>query len=339
MKTALATAVLAAAAITAASAQSGSPTLAKVKSEGYLKCGVSDGLAGFSNPDAQGNWTGLDVDICRAVAAAIFDNPDAVRYTSTTAKERFTALQSGEFDLLSRNTTLTMQRDVALGLEFTGISYYDGQGFIVKTDSGVASVNDLNGATVCTQSGTTTELNVADYFASHGMQYQILTFEKESEALTAYDSGRCDAYTTDQSGLYAAKLELADAKAHLVLPELISKEPLGPAVRQGDDRWEDLVRWTLYAMINAEELGVTSQNIDEQLNSQNPEIRRLLGIEGDFGEQLGLTKDWAVRIIRKVGNYGEVFEKNVGTGSPLQIARGKNALWTNGGLQYAPPIR
>jgi len=339
MKSVLAAALMAAAAVTTASAQSSSPTLDKVKAEGYLKCGVSDGLAGFSNPDAQGTWTGLDVDVCRAVAAAIFDDPNAVRYTSTTAKERFTALQSGEFDLLSRNTTITMQRDVALGLEFTNVTYYDGQGFIVKTDSGVASVNDLNGATICTQSGTTTELNVADYFASHGMQYQILTFEKEAEALSAYDSGRCDAYTTDQSGLYAAKLELADASVHTVLPEIISKEPLGPAVRQGDARWGDIVRWTFYAMINAEELGVTSQNIDEQMNSQNPEIRRLLGVEGDFGEQLGLSKDWVVRIIRRVGNYGEIFEKNVGEGSLLKIARGKNALWTNGGLQYAPPIR
>ena len=339
MKTALVAVMLAAAAVAAASAQSRSPTLDKVKRDGFLRCGVSDGLAGFSNPDAQGNWTGIDVDVCRAVAAAIFDNPDAVRYTSTTAKERFTALQSGEFDLLSRNTTITMQRDVALGLEFTGVTYYDGQGFIVKNDAGVASVNDLNGATVCTQSGTTTELNIADYFGSHGMQYQILTFEKEAEALSAYDSGRCDAYTTDQSGLYAAKLELSDPNGHIVLPELISKEPLGPAVRQGDDRWEDLVRWTFYAMLNAEELGVSSQNIDEQMNSRNPEIRRLLGLEGDFGEQLGLTKDWAVRIIRKVGNYGEIFERNVGQGSPLKIERGKNALWTEGGLQYAPPIR
>ncbi len=339
MKTALVAVMLAAAAVATASAQSRSPTLDKVKRDGHLKCGVSDGLAGFSNPDAQGNWTGIDVDICRAVAAAIFDDPNAVRFTSTTAKERFTALQSGEFDLLSRNTTITMQRDVAGGLEFTGVTYYDGQGFIVKTNAGVASVNDLNGATICTQSGTTTELNVADYFASHGMQYQILTFEKEAEALSAYDSGRCDAYTTDQSGLYAAKLELSDSNGHIVLPELISKEPLGPAVRQGDDRWEDLVRWTFYAMVNAEELGVTSQNVDEQMQSKNPEIRRLLGLEGDFGEQLGLTKDWAVRIIRKVGNYGEIFERNVGSGSPLQIARGKNALWTDGGLQYAPPIR
>ena len=337
--TALVLAAATAALLAAPAAEAASKTLAEVKARGYLKCGVSDGLAGFSNPDAQGNWSGIDVDVCRAVAAAIFDDPNAVRYTSTTAKERFTALTKGEFDLLSRNTTITMQRDAGLGMEFTGVTYYDGQGFIVKADSGVTSVDGLGGATVCTQTGTTTELNVADYFGAHGMQYQILAFEKESEALSAYDSGRCDTYTTDQSGLFAARLELADASAHVILPEIISKEPLGPAVRQGDDEWEDLVRWTFYAMVNAEELGVSSQNIDEQLQSANPEIRRLLGAEGDFGTQIGLTNDWAVRIIRKVGNYGEIFERNVGSGSPLGIPRGKNALWSQGGLQYAPPIR
>ena len=338
MKLAYLAATLTAAVALSANAAAESATLKEVKARGYLKCGVSDGLTGFSNPDSQGNWSGIDVDVCRAVAAAIFDDPNAVRYTSTTAKERFTALTKGEFDLLSRNTTITMQRDAGLGMEFTGVTYYDGQGFIVKSDSGVASVNDLNGATVCTQTGTTTELNVADYFGAHGMTYQILAFEKEAEALSAYDSGRCDTYTTDQSGLFAAKLELADANAHTILPEIISKEPLGPAVRQGDDAWEDLVRWTFYAMVNAEEMGVNSQNIDEMLKSPSPEIRRLLGVEGDFGTQIGLTNDWAVRIIRKVGNYGEIFERNVGMGSQLKIPRGKNALWNQGGLQYAPPI-
>lgn len=324
-------------ALTTASAES--PTLTKVKKDGYLKCGVSDGLTGFSNPDAQGNWSGIDVDFCRAVAAAIFDDPNKVRYTSTTAKERFTALQAGEFDLLSRNTTVTMQRDVQAGLEFTGVIYYDGQGFIVKADTGIKSVNEMDGATICTQTGTTTELNVADYFGSHGMTYQILAFDKESEAIAAYEAGRCDSFTTDQSGLYAAKLDLADGNAHVVLPEIISKEPLGPAVRQGDDEWEDLVRWTLYAMVNAEEMGISSQNIDQVMGAANPEQKRLLGLEGDFGPSIGLTKDWVVRIIKKVGNYGEIFERNVGKGSPLQIERGKNALWTQGGLQYAPPIR
>jgi general L-amino acid transport system substrate-binding protein len=339
MKRNLVLLAVAAALVTAAGAQTASPTLTEVKKRGYLKCGVSDGLTGFSNPDSQGNWTGLDVDFCRAIAAAIFDDPNAVRYTSTTAKERFTALQSGEFDVLSRNTTVTMQRDVALGMDFTGVTYYDGQGFIVKKESGVKSVDELGGATICTQTGTTTELNVADYFGSRGLQYQILAFDKESEALSAYDGGRCDAYTTDQSGLYAAKLELADGSAHTVLPELISKEPLGPAVRQGDDRWADLVRWTLYALLNAEELGVSSQNIASLMTTTNPEQRRLLGLEGDFGKSLDLTNDWVVRIVTRVGNYAEVFERNVGKGSPLQIDRGKNALWTQGGLQYAPPIR
>lgn len=324
-------------AIGAASAQS--PTLDDVKKRGYVQCGVSDGLAGFSNPDANGNWTGLDVDICRAVAAAIFNDPNAVRYTSTTAKERFTVLQSGGVDLLSRNTTWTMQRDVALGLEFTGVTYYDGQGFMTKTANGVTSVKGLDGATICTQSGTTTELNVADYFGANNLKYQILTFEKETEALQAYEAGRCDAYTTDASGLYAAKLELADPAGHVILPEIISKEPLGPAVRQGDQRWGDIVRWVFFAMINAEEMSVTSANVESMLATTNPEMRRLLGLEGDFGVSLGLTNDWAVRVIRHVGNYGETFDRNVGAGSPLQIARGLNALWSKGGLQYAPPVR
>lgn len=324
-------------AIGAASAQS--PTLDDVKKRGYVQCGVSDGLAGFSNPDANGNWTGLDVDICRAVAAAIFNDPNAVRYTSTTAKERFTVLQSGGVDLLSRNTTWTMQRDVALGLEFTGVTYYDGQGFMTKTANGVTSVKGLDGATICTQSGTTTELNVADYFGANNLKYQILTFEKETEALQAYEAGRCDAYTTDASGLYAAKLELADPAGHVILPEIISKEPLGPAVRQGDQRWGDIVRWVFFAMINAEEMGVTSANVESMLATTNPEMRRLLGLEGDFGVSLGLTNDWAVRVIRHVGNYGETFDRNVGIGSPLQISRGLNALWSKGGLQYAPPVR
>jgi len=322
-----------------ASAQSGSATLDAVKARGYLMCGVSDGLAGFSNPDAQGNWSGLDVDFCRAIAAAIFDDPNAVRFTPSTAKERFTALQSGEFDLLSRNTTWTMQRDIALGFTFAGIIYYDGQGFIVRGAEGTTSALQLTGATVCTQSGTTTELNIADYFTANNMTYELLTFEKEAEALQAYDEGRCDAYTTDQSGLYAARLEMRNADEHIILPEIISKEPLGPLVRQGDDRWADIVRWVLFAQINAEELGVTSANVGEMTGSSNPEIRRLLGVEGEFGASMGLTNDWAVRIIRHMGNYGEMFERNVGEGSILKIARGINALWSKGGLQYAPPVR
>jgi general L-amino acid transport system substrate-binding protein len=323
-----------------AAAQGANPTLNEVRKNGYLRCGVSDGLTGFSNPDAQGNWSGLDVDFCRAIAAAIFDDPNAVRYTATTAKERFTALTQGrQFEVLSRNTTITMQRDVSLGMDFVGVTYYDGQGFIVKKDAGVTSVDGLSGATICTQTGTTTELNVADYFGARGMQYQILAFDKESEALSAYDGGRCDAYTTDHSGLYAARLELSNADDNIILPEIISKEPLGPAVRQGDPAWEDLVRWVLYALVNAEELGVDSQNIDSLMSTTNPEQRRLLGLDGDFGKSLGLTNDWVIRIVKKVGNYGEIFERNVGMGSALKIERGRNALWTNGGLQYAPPIR
>ncbi|NWH07923.1 MAG: amino acid ABC transporter substrate-binding protein [Alphaproteobacteria bacterium] len=317
----------------------GGPTLQQVKAKGFVQCGVSDGLQGFSNPDDAGNWSGIDVDVCRALAAAIFGDTNAVRFTPMTAKERFTGLQHGEVDLLSRNTTITMQRDVALNLEFTGVTYYDGQGFIVKKESGVTSANDLGGATVCTQTGTTTELNVADFFRVRGLEYKIVAFDKEAQAVEAYEQGRCDTYTTDQSGLFAIRLKLANPDAHLILPEIISKEPLGPAVRQGDDNWEDIVRWTLYAMVNAEELGVSSSNIDEMLKSENPEIRRLLGVEGSFGESLGLSNDWAVNIIRRVGNYGEIFDRNVGAGSPLKIERGYNKLWKEGGLQYAPPIR
>lgn len=317
----------------------GGKTLQAVKARGYLKCGVSDGTPGFSSPDANGNWSGLDVDFCRAIAAAIFNDPDAVRYTATTAKERFTALQSGEVDLLSRGTTWTMQRDVAQGFEFTGVVYYDGQGFLVRAADNVKSVNEMNGATVCTQSGTTTELNLADYFRSHGMTYNLLTFDKDEQALGAYSEGRCDTYTTDVSGIYAERSKLANPADHVILPETISKEPLGPLVRSGDDNWEDIVRWTLFAQLNAEELGVTQRNLDEMLKSPSPEIRRLLGLEGSFGRDLGLTDDWAVRIIHAIGNYGEMFERNIGVNTPLGIERGVNNLWTKGGIQYAPPIR
>ncbi len=335
MKPALAALAVALAAASAAQAA----TLDEVKARGHVLCGVSDGLAGFSNPDASGNWSGIDVDVCRAIAAAIFDDPNAVRYVSTTAAERFQALTSGKVDLLSRNTTVTMQRDVALGMDFTHVTYYDGQGFMVKAEAGITNVSGLNGATICTQAGTTTELNVADYFGANGLAFNILTFEKENEALQAYQAGQCDAYTTDASGLYAGRLELGDPNAHVILPEIISKEPLAPAVRQGDSRWADIVRWVQYAQINAEELGITSANVGEMASSPNPEIRRLMGVDGDFGAQLGLTNDWAVRVLRHVGNYGEMFERNVGEGSPLKIARGQNALWSKGGLQYAPPVR
>jgi general L-amino acid transport system substrate-binding protein len=319
----------------AASAQ----VLNTVKQRGVLVCGVSQGLPGFSNPDDKGNWTGLDVDVCRAVAAAIFDDPNKVKFSPLSAKDRFTALQSGEIDVLSRNTTWTSSRDTSLGLNFTGVTYYDGQGFMVRKALKVNSALELNGATVCTQTGTTTELNLADYFRANKMNYEIVAFATNDETIKAYDAGRCDVFTTDASGLYAERLKLTNANEHVILPEIISKEPLGPVVRHGDDQWFDIVKWVLFAMINAEELGISSKNVDEAMKSDKPDIKRFVGTEGDYGEQLGLTKDWAVRIVRHVGNYGEAFERNVGSGSKLGIARGLNNLWTKGGLQYAPPIR
>ena len=325
--------------LTAASAASAA-TLDDVKAKGFVQCGVSQGLIGFSNPDEQNNWTGLDVDFCRAVAAAIFNDGQKVKFTPLTAKDRFAALASGEVDILSRNTTWTMSRDTSLGLKFAGVMYYDGQGFMAKKSLAVDSALKLNGATVCTQTGTTTELNLADFFRTNNMTYQVVAMEKNEEVLKAYDEGRCDAFTTDQSGLYADKLKLASPDDHIVLPEIISKEPLGPLVRQGDDAWFNIVKWTYYALLNAEELGVTQANVDDQkANATNPEVRRLLGAEGDFGTGIGLTNDWVVNIIKIVGNYGEVFDRNVGAGSQLKIERGKNALWSKGGLQYGMPVR
>jgi general L-amino acid transport system substrate-binding protein len=304
-----------------------------------LNCGSNGTLAGFGLPDAQGKWAGLDVDLCRAVAAAIFNDASKVKFVPLSAKDRFTALQSGEVDLLARNTTWTSSRDSQLGLNFTGVDYYDGQGFMVRKALKVNSALELNGASVCVQQGTTTELNLSDYFRAHNMQVKTVTFATANEAVKAYDAGRCDAYTTDASGLYGERLRLANADDHIVLPEIISKEPLGPAVRHGDDQWFDIVKWTLFAMINAEELGITSKNIDEMTKSTNPDVKRFVGTEGNYGEQLGLTKDWAVSIVKLVGNYGEVFDANVGQGSPLKIERGLNKLWSKGGIQYAPPIR
>ena len=324
---------------TIAVAQKSDNTLKLVKEKGFIQCGVSQGIPGFSAPDAKGKWTGIDVDFCRALAAAIFATPDKVRYTPLSAKERFTALQSGEIDILSRNTTWTMQRDVALGLSFAGVLYYDGQGFMVRKKSGITSVRQLDGASVCTNAGTTTEVNVADYFRANKMSYELITFEKADEALSAYEVGRCDVYTTDVSGLYSHRLKLKDPEQHTVLAEIISKEPLGPVVRQGDDGWADIVRWTLNALITAEELGVTKANVMRMEQSSNPKIARLLGKNGSYGKDLGLDNTWARDVIRAVGNYGEMFETNVGKESPLGITRGLNALWTKGGLQYAPPIR
>lgn len=314
-------------------------TLDTVKARGQLNCGVNTGLAGFSQPDDTGDWKGLDVDLCRAIAAAIFNDTTKVKYVPLTAKERFTALQSGEVDLLSRNTTWTMSRDTSLGLHFVGVMYYDGQSFMVKKSLGASSVKDLAGASICVQTGTTNELNLADYFRSRGLAYYPVVFEKNDEAVAAYNTGRCDAYTTDSSGLFSERLKLGSFEEHIIFEERISKEPLGPVVRQGDDEWASVVRWTLFAMQNAEEFGVTSANAKEMLTSPRPEIRRLLGTEGSFGKGLGLTDDWAFRIVSLVGNYGESFERNLGSGSRINIKRGLNALWNQGGLHYPPPIR
>ena len=324
---------------TAGMAAAQTKTLDTVKQRGSLSCGVNVGLAGFSQPDDKGNWTGLDVDYCRAIAAAIFGDDKKVKYVPTTAKERFTALQSGEIDVLVRNTTWTMSRDSTLGLSFAGVNYYDGQGFMVKKSIGVKSAKELNGATVCVQTGTTTELNLADYFKVNNMTYKPVVFEKLDETVQAYLAGRCDVYTTDQSGLYSIRVQQPKPEDHVVLPEIISKEPLGPSVRQGDSQWLTIVKWVHFALINAEELGITQANVDQMANSPNPDVKRFVGKEGDFGKGIGLDNDWAVKIIKAVGNYGELFERNVGTGSRLGIARGLNRLWDKGGIQYAPPIR
>jgi len=316
-----------------------SATLQNVQANKALRCGVSTGLPGFSNPDEKGNWQGLDVDVCRAVAAAVLGDANAVKYTPLTAKERFTALQSGEIDILSRNTTWTITRDGSLGLNFAGVNYYDGQGFLVNKELGVQGALELDGAAVCIQAGTTTELNLSDYFRSNGMKFTPITFDSSAETAKGFDAGRCDVLTSDQSQLYALRLQLANPDGAIVLPEVISKEPLGPVVRQGDDEWFNVVKWSLFAMINAEELGVTSENVDSMKESENPDVRRLLGVEGIKGDVLGLSDDWAYNIIKQVGNYGEAFERTVGSGSPLGIARGLNALWNKGGIQYAPPIR
>lgn len=314
-------------------------TLKAVKNRGVLNCGSNGTLAGFGLPDANGKWVGLDVDLCRAVAAAIFNDAEKVKFVPLSAKDRFTALQSGEVDLLARDTTWTVSRDSSLGLNFAGVNYYDGQGFMVRKALNVNSALELSGASVCVQQGTTSELNLSDYFRTHNMRLKSVTFATANEAVKAYDAGRCDAYTTDGSSLYSERLRLANPDDHILLPEIISKEPLGPAVRQGDDQWFDIVKWTLFAMINAEELSITSKNIDEMKASTNPDIKRFVGTEGNYGEHLGLPKGWAVSIVKLVGNYGEVFERNVGSGSRLKIDRGLNKLWNKGGIQYAPPIR
>ena len=317
----------------------GAQTLKAVKDRGAVNCGVSEGLYGFSARDDKGAWAGFDVDLCRAVAAAIFNDASKVRYTPLDASSRFRALQSGSIDVLSRNSTWTMSRETDLGLIFTGITYYDGQGFLVPRSLKKDSALDLDGTKVCVQIGTTTELNLADHFRTNKMKFEAISSQTVEDATKGYDSGRCNVFTADVSSLYAIRLRLSKPDDHIILPDVISKEPLGPAVRQGDMQWFNIVKWVNFAMINAEELGVTSQNIDEAMKSEKPDVRRLLGNEGSYGEHLGLTKDWAARIVKHVGNYGEVFERNVGVGSRLGIPRGINQLWNVGGIQYAPPIR
>ena len=316
-----------------------SPTLDAIKAKGYVQCGVTGGVPGFSAPDANNNWTGLEVDYCRALAAAIFNNADAVRYTPLTSQERFTALSAGEIDVLSRTTTWTMSRDTQLGIKFVGTMFYDGQGFMVRKSDNIASALDLSGAAICIESGTTTELNAADYFAANKLEFNTVVFVDQDEVVKAYEDGRCDVYTTDSSALAAERSKFADPSAHVILPEIISKEPLGPVVRQGDDGFFNIARWTYFALLEAEELGVSSANVDEMLASDNPAIKRLLGVEGDFGTPMGLTKDWAYQIIKLVGNYSEVYEKHVGPNTAIGLARGLNALWKDGGIQYSPPIR
>jgi general L-amino acid transport system substrate-binding protein len=314
-------------------------TLKRTIRRGEVLCGVNTGLPGFSIPDDKGNWTGFDVDFCRAVAAAIFDDPKKAKFVPLDANERFKELQSRKVDILSRNTTWNMSREENYDLYFPAVAYYDGQGFMLPRSRNIDSALDLNNSKVCVQAGTTTELNLADHFRANNMKYEEVKLPRLDEVVKAYESGKCDTLTADVSQLYALRVNLAKPSDHVILPDVISKEPLAPVVRQRDDDWMMIVKWTLYAMINAEELGVTSQNIDEALKSKKPDVMRLVGTEGTYGEDLGLTKDWAVRIIRHVGNYGEVYERNVGSESKLHIPRGLNQLWTGGGILYAPPIR
>jgi general L-amino acid transport system substrate-binding protein len=339
MATVLATAVVAIAAAVPAQAQAPvtSPTLDAVKARGFVQCGANGSVAGFGMPNAQGVWTGLDVDSCRAVAAAVFGDASKVRYTALTAQQRFTAIQSGEVDILARNTTWTLSRDTSLGLDFVGVNFYDGQGFMVKKSANIKSAKELNGATICVQPGTTTELNLADYFRANRIRFTPVVIERLEENIAAYLAGRCDAFTTDVSGLASVRASNTPNPAdHVILPEVISKEPLGPSVRHGDQRWADIVRWSLAAMVEAEEIGLSSTNIDSQLTSTNPAIQRFVGATGGLGAMMGIDNKWAYNIVKQVGNYGESFTRNV---TPLGIERGVNNLWTNGGIMYVPPVR
>jgi general L-amino acid transport system substrate-binding protein len=324
-----------AAAVQPATAQ----TLDVIRDRGKLICGINPDLPGFAARDQEGAWRGFDVDFCRAVAAAIFNDAGKVEFKALSNAERLTALKNSDIDLLSRNTTWTMARETALGINFAAVTYYDGQGFLVRSNLKAESALELGGKSICVQTGTTTAANLADYFRGKKLTYQLNAFPSADEALAAYNDGRCDAFTTDTSALFAERLKLAKPDEHVILPDIISKEPLSPAVRQGDDRWFKIVQWTHFVMLNAEELGVTSKTIEQAMSSDNPEIRRLVGLDGSAGTDIGLSSDWAARIIRLVGNYDEVFERNVGTGSKLGIPRGINQLWTHGGIQYAPPIR
>lgn len=339
MKKTIMTVGLAATGMLAIGAQAQASTLDDVVSAGELRCGVSTGLPGFSQPDSSGNWAGIDVDTCRAVAAAVLGDADAVEFVPLTAAERFTALQSGEIDMLSRNTTWTTTRDASLGLNFTGTNYYDGQGFLIDEELGIDSATQLDGAAVCVQAGTTTELNLADYFRASGMEFEAVVVDSSSASAQAFDNNRCDVLTSDTSQLAALRTELNDPDSAVILPEVISKEPLGPVVRQGDDAWFNVVKWVLFGQINAEEYGISSDNVDEMLESNNPNVMRILGTDGNMGEILGLDDDFMVDVISQVGNYGEMFERNVGPNTPIGLSRGVNALWTDGGILYAPPFR
>ncbi|MEM8948232.1 MAG: amino acid ABC transporter substrate-binding protein [Pseudomonadota bacterium] len=323
-----------------ATGAAGAATLDDVKAKGHLQCGVSTGLAGFSFTDDAGGWDGFDVDYCRALAAAVFGDREAVKFSPTTGKTRFTALASGEIDVLARNTTWTFSRDNDLKFTFIGVNYYDGQGFMVPAELGVSSATELDGATICIQTGTTTELNLADYFRANGMSYEPVPIETNAEAQQKYLSNACDAYTTDASGLAATRATFEDPAAHVILPEIISKEPLGPVVRHGDNQWGDIARWVLNALVVAEEKGITAENVEDMAaNSEDPEIRRLLGVEGDLGAMVGLESGWAKSAILAGGNYGEIFDRHLGPDTPIALARGLNAQWTDGGILYAPPFR
>ena len=337
MKSTLLTAAITCAALATSAAHAG--TLDDIKKRGELRCGVTQALAGFSVADDKGRWTGLDVDYCRALASAIFHDPEKVTFRPTSSKERFTVLQSGEIDVLARVTTWTTSRDVDMPFDFIGVNYYDGQGFMVRKDLGIKSVKDLSGASICTNTGTSTETNMADYFKANGLEYKPFIFEKSEEVKSAYDAGRCDAYSSDVSGLYVQRKLLANPDAHDILPEVISKEPLGPLVRQEDPAFKDLAAWTHHCMVNAEEYGVTQANVDEMKNSNNPNIRRLLGVEANGADKLGVGQDFCYHIVKNTGNYGEAYDRNVGKDSPLAIERGLNRLWNQGGIMFAPPLR